>query len=104
MKHTHIFNDMWDGICERENGAEPTNAIVDKELAISKNKDKKVCALIAAIISEEVSCHIISITDCYGALNKLKDLYDSHSELEQIQSLFKLFNLEVNDNDPMVLE
>lgn len=57
-----------------------------------ENTDKK--ALIAATISEEVNRHIISITDSYGALKKLKDLYDSHSESELIQLLLKLFNLE----------
>ena len=34
---------------------------------------------------------------------KLRDLYDSHSELEIIQLLMKLFNLELKDNDPMKL-
>ena len=30
-------------------------------------------------------------------------MYDSHSELEIIQLLMKLFNLELKDNDPMKL-
>lgn len=33
----------------------------------------------------------------------LKDLYDSHSELDIIQLLMKLFNLYMKDNDPMKL-
>jgi hypothetical protein len=55
------------------------------------------------MVSEEVSHHIISIKDSYGALNKLKDLYDSHSKLELIQLLVKLFNLELKNDDPMAL-
>ena len=34
-------------------------------------------------------------------LTKLKSLCDSHSKLEIIQLLVKLFNLELKDNDPM---
>ena len=36
-------------------------------------------------------------------MKKLEDLYDSHSKLELIQWLTKLFNLEMKDNDPMAL-
>ena len=30
-------------------------------------------------------------------------MYDSHSEMEIIQLMLKLFNLEVKDNDPMLV-
>ena len=76
----------------------------DKELVVWKYKDKKAYALIATLVSEEVSCHIISIKDSYGALKKLKEgLFDSHSQLEIIQLLMKLFNIELKDNDLMAL-
>ena len=117
VKNTLIFNDMWDGICENENLEDkkdeetinevdksapvpPTNA---KELALWKSKDKKAYALIIASVSEEVSRHLVSSKSAWEALKKLKDLYDSHSELEIIQLLMKLFNLELKDNDPMKL-
>jgi hypothetical protein len=115
VKNTLIFNDMWDDICETKNDAkddnnddskddsEPKEPTDDKELAIWKSKDKKAYALIAASFSEEVSMHIISCKSVFSALKKLKDLYDSHSELEIIQLLMKLFNLEMKDNDPMKL-
>jgi hypothetical protein len=103
IKHTLIFNDLWDGICEGEDDSGPTKPTTDKELAIWKNKDKKAYSLIVARVSKEASCHIISIKDSYGALKKLKDLYDSHSELELIQLLVKFFNLELKDDDPMAL-
>jgi len=51
----------------------------NKEFTIWMNKDKKTYALIVASVSEELIHHIISIKDSWGALNKLKDLYDSHS-------------------------
>jgi hypothetical protein len=54
-------------------------------------------------VIEEVSKHIISNTTTFKALQKLKDLYDSHPELGIIQLLMKLFNLELKDNNPMKL-
>jgi hypothetical protein len=68
---------LWDGICEGENDSRLTISTTDKELTIWNNKDKKAYAMIFATVSEEVSHHIISIKYCYGALNKLKDLYHS---------------------------
>jgi hypothetical protein len=59
--------------------------------------------VIVVTVSEEVSHHIVSINDSYIALYKLKDLYDSHSELEIIQSLVNIFNLELKNDDPMAL-
>ena len=47
--------------------------------------------------------HLVSSKSDWEALKKLKDFYDSHSELEIIQLLMKLFNLELKDNDPMKL-
>jgi hypothetical protein len=78
----------------------PTDA---RQLVIWKSKEKKAHALISASVTEEVSRHILSSTTAFKALEKLKDLYDSHSELEIIQLLMKLFNLELKDNNPMKL-
>jgi hypothetical protein len=68
-----------------------------------ESKDKNSYALIVASVSEEVSRHMISCKTAFQALKKLRDLYDSHSELEIIQIILKLFNLEMKDNDPMKL-
>lgn len=84
IKHTVVFNDLWDEVCEGHNDNELVDPTRDKELTTWKNKDKNEYALIAALTSGEVSCHIISIKYWYGALKQLKDLYDSHSELEII--------------------
>ena len=78
ITHTLIFNALCDGIREGENDVAPTKPTTDNLFAIWKNKYKKVYALIVTTISEEVSCHIIYVKKAYGALNKLKDLYDSH--------------------------
>jgi hypothetical protein len=59
--------------------------------------------VISMTVSEEVSHHIASINDSYGALKRLNDLYDTHSELELIQLMLKLFNLELKNDDPMDL-
>lgn len=103
IKHTLIFNDLWDEVCEGQNDNELVQPTGGKEFAIWKNKDKKEYALITVLVSEELSRHLVSIKDSYGALKPLKDLYDSHSELEIIQLLMELFNLELKDNDPMAL-
>lgn len=59
--------------------------------------------MISATVSEEVSQHILLAKTRYEALKTLKDMYDSHSEMEFIQLMLKLFSLEVNDNDPMLV-
>jgi len=59
--------------------------------------------LIVASINEDVSRHIIPFTNSFGALKKLKELYDSHSELEVVQLMSKLFNLKLKDDDPISL-
>ena len=68
-----------------------------------ENRDKKTYPLILSTLSEEVIQHILSAKNSYGALKKLKYLYGSHSKLELIQLLLKLFNLELKDNDHMVV-
>ena len=50
---------------------------------MEKQRQESMC-LIATFVSEETSCHILSVTNSHGALMKLKYLYDSHSELEII--------------------
>jgi len=57
--------------------------------------------LLLQCVSEEVSCHFVSINDSYSALNILNDLYEIHSELELMQPLVKLFNLELKNDDHM---
>ena len=81
----------------------PVPPMNTKELTLWKIKDKKDYALIIASVSEEVSTHLVYSKRAWEALKKLKYLYDSHSELEIIQLLMKLFNLELKDNDPMKL-
>jgi len=101
IEHTMIFNNIWDDICDGD--TKPTKPTAGKELAIWTNKDKKAYTLIFAFVSEEVSRHIRSIKDSWRALKKLKDLYDSHSELEIIQLQIQLFMFELKDNDLMAL-
>ena len=89
-----VYNDLWDGICEgttieteaggpitRDSGPPES----EKEKAIWKTKDKKYLAVITATVSEEVSQDILPTKSCFEALKTLKDLYDSHSEMEVIQ-------------------
>jgi hypothetical protein len=81
----------------------PTIPTSNKEYAKWKDKEKKAYVVIVVKSSEEVSHHIVSINDSYGALKKLKDSYDSHSKLELVQVLVKRFNLELKNDDPMAL-
>jgi hypothetical protein len=103
IKNTLIFNDLWEEICECKDDNESEQPTDVRQLAIWKSKDKEAHALISASDTEEVSRHILSNTTTFKSLQKLKDLYDSHSKLEIIQLLMKLFNLGLKDNNPMRL-
>jgi hypothetical protein len=103
IKNTLIFNDLWEEICEGKDDNDPEQPTDARQLVIWKSNDKNAHALIFVSVTEEVSRHIISNTTMFKVLEKLKDLYDSHSELEIIQLLMKLFNLELKDNNPMKL-
>eukprot|EP00253_Pinus_taeda_P007309 PITA_07309 len=95
IKHTLIFNELWKGVCVGEGENDPVQPTSDKELVIWENKNNKAYALIAASINEEVSRHISSYSTAFEALQKLKELYDSHSALEVVQLMIKLFTLEL---------
>ena len=84
IRHALIFNDLWKGVCEGEGDNQPTKPTSDKDLIIWVNKNNKSNALVVDFVNEEVSCHIIPITISFDALNKLKYLCDSHSELEVV--------------------
>ena len=86
---------MWKGVCVGEGDNALENPTSDKECAIKENKNNKGYALIVALVNEELSFHISSFSNAFEALNKLKELYDSHSELEFVQLMIKLFNLEL---------
>ena len=51
--------------------------------------------MITPTVSEEVSQHIFPAKSCFQALKTLKDLYESHSEMEIISLMLKLLRLEV---------
>ena len=50
-----------------------------------------------------MSRHISSFSTAFEALQKMKELYDSHSALEVVQLMIKLFTLELQNNDPLAL-
>ena len=90
-------------MCRRRR-SDPEKPTSDKELAIWENNNNKAYALIATFVNEEVSRHISSYsTAAFEALQMLKELYDSHSALEVVQLMIKLFTLELQNNDPLAL-
>jgi len=103
IKHTLIFNEQWKGVCVGEGDNEPTKPTSDKEFSIWENKNIKAYALIATSVNEEVSFHISPFSNAFEALQKLKELYDSRSELEVVQLMIKLFSLELKNDDPLAL-
>eukprot|EP00253_Pinus_taeda_P026355 PITA_26355 len=103
IKHTLIFNELWKGVCVGDGDNEPVQPTSDKELIIWENINNKAYALIATSVNEEVSHHISSYSTAFEALQKLKELYDSHSALEVVQLTIKLFTLELQNNDPLAL-
>jgi len=82
IKYTLIFTEFWKGVCAGEGENEPIKPTLDKEISIWENKNSKSYTLIAAFVNEEVSRHISQFSNSFEALYKLKELYDSHSELE----------------------
>ena len=84
IKHTLIFNELWRGVCVGDGDKEPEQPTSEKEFAIWENKNNKAYALIATSVSEEVSRHISPFSTAFEALQKLKELYDSHSALEVV--------------------
>jgi len=103
IKHILIFNELWKGVCVREGDNDPVQPSSNKELVIWENKNNKAYALIVASVNEEVSRHISSYSTAFEALQKLKEIYDSHSALEVVQLMIKLFTLELQNNDPLAL-
>ena len=103
VQHTLIFNELWKGVCVGEGDSDPEKPTSDKELAIWENKNSKAYALIAASVNKEVSRHLTTCSTAFQALQKLKELYDSHSALEVVQLMIKLFTLELQNNDPLAL-
>jgi hypothetical protein len=75
----------------------------NKDHEIWEDKDHKEYDVIYVMVSEEVIHIIVSISDSYGSLKILNELYDTHSELELIQLMLNLFNLELKNDDPMDL-
>lgn len=59
--------------------------------------------MIASSVNEELGRHISPFSNAFEALRKLKELYDSHSGLEVVQLMIKLFNLELKNDDPIDL-
>ena len=54
-------------------------------------------------MSITVSHHISPFSNAFEALQNLKELYDSHSALEVVQLMIKLFSLELQNDDPLAL-
>lgn len=68
-----------------------------------ENNNNKSHTLIETFVNEEVGHRISQFLNSFEALNKLKELYDSHFELEVVQLLIKLFNFELKNDDPLAL-
>eukprot|EP00253_Pinus_taeda_P034097 PITA_34097 len=103
IQYALIFNELWKGVCVGEGDSDPKKPTSDKELAIWENKNSKAYTLIVASVNKDVSRHISSYSTAFEALQKLKKLYDSHSTLEVVQLMIKLFTLEQQNNDPLAL-
>ena len=59
--------------------------------------------MIALLVNEEVSHHIFPFSNSFEALKDLKELYESHSELEVVQLMINLFNLVLKNDEPLSL-
>ena len=59
--------------------------------------------MVSVSVNEEVSHHISPFSNALEALQKMKELYDSHSALEVVQLMIKLFSLELQNYDTLAL-
>lgn len=50
-----------------------------------------------------MSHDVSPLSNSFEALQKLKEIYDLHSELEVVQLMIKLFSLELKNDDPLPL-
>eukprot|EP00253_Pinus_taeda_P016478 PITA_16478 len=103
IKHTLIFNELRKGVCVGDEDKELEQPTSGKEFTIWENKNSKAYVFFATSVSEEVSRHISPFSNAFEALQKLKELYDSHYALEVVQLMIKLFTLELQNNDPLSL-
>lgn len=103
IKHTLIFNELRKGVCVGEEDNEPTKPTSYKEISIWEKKSSKAYALIATSVNEKVSFHISPFLNAFEALQNLKEMYDSHFELEVVNLLIKLFSLELKNDDSLAL-
>ena len=99
---------MWQDVCQGKKDGEdkdiaPEAPEDEKQHVIWEVKNNKAYAMITTLVSEEVRRYIHSCKKAFETLQILKEFYDSHSELENIQLLLKLFNLEMKDNGQMKL-
>ena len=90
-------------MCVGDGDKELEQPTSEKEFTIWENKNNKAYALIATSGYEEVCHHISPFSNAFKALQKMKELYDSHSALEVIQLMIKLFTLELQNDDPPAL-
>lgn len=98
------MRNIYDGKKEKDGKEiEPQLPYEKKQLSIQETNDKQAYVLISTSVTEEVSIYIHFSNTTPGGLNKLKEIYDSHSKLEIIQLILKLFNLKMKDNDHMKL-
>ena len=90
-------------MCVGEGDNEPAKLALDIEISIWENKNNKAYAFIATSVNEDAIRHISPFSNAFEALQKLKELYDSHSELEVVQLMIKLFSYELKNHDPLAL-
>lgn len=79
IKQTLFFNELWKGVCVGDGDKKLEQPTSDKEFSIWENKKRKGYAFIIASISEDVSHHISPFSNALKALEKMKELYDSHN-------------------------
>lgn len=82
VENTLIFNDLWYKICDGD--TQPTEPTDVKEKEIWNYKNSKALALIRDSINGDIYRHIKGCKFAWEALDNLKNLFDSHSELEFI--------------------
>ena len=74
-----------------------------RSLTFGKTRIARPYSLIVSLVNQEVSRDTSPFSNSFETLNKLKELYDSYSQLEVVQFMIKLFNPELKNDDPLAL-
>ena len=97
--HPHLQWVMEGSVCRRRR-QRPSAAYIRQRARHLGKQEQQILCINRSICKWRSK---LSYSAAFAALQKLKELYDSHFALEVVQLMIKLFTLELKNNDPLAL-